>query len=104
MFASRLQNWILTFYSVAVVQNIMTTGLMSYRIWSSHRNSVAHATGTGLLPIVRILIESAALQLIAEIILLALYSRDINAQYILLECVTPIVVGFLTSFCRDSLQ
>lgn len=91
VFISRLQNWILTFYSVAVVQNIMTTGLMSYRIWLSHRSSAAYVTGKGLLPVARILIESAALQLIAEIILLALYSRDINAQYILLECVTPIV-------------
>ena len=49
--------------------------------------------GKGLLPIAQILVKSAVLQLIAEIILLALYSRNINAQYILLECVTPIVVG-----------
>ena len=46
-----------------------------------------------LLPIVRILIESAALQLFVEILLLALYSQKVDAQDILLELVTPAVVS-----------
>lgn len=46
----------------------------------------------GLLSVIRILIESAALQLIAELILLAFYSADMNAQFIMLEAITPLVV------------
>lgn len=81
-----------------MVQNIITTGLMAYRIWKSHRQSAEYTTGKGnLMPIFRILVESAALQLVVEIILLALYSSNINAQYILLECVAPIVVSMKTS-------
>jgi len=66
---------------------------MIYRIWATHRKSAAYNTShKRLLYVVRILVESAALQLIIEIVLLALYCADINAQYILLESVTSIVV------------
>jgi uncharacterized membrane protein len=92
VFIPALNNWIKTFYSIAVALNIITTGLMSYRIYMTHRNSSNYQVGKGrLISVMRILIESAALQLIIEIILLSLYCSDINAQYILLECVTPVV-------------
>ena len=67
---------------------------MIYRLWAAHRKSAAYDTSPKprLLYIARILVESAALQLIVEIVLLALYCQDINAQYILLESVTSIVV------------
>ncbi|KAJ7477160.1 hypothetical protein B0H11DRAFT_2234637 [Mycena galericulata] len=46
---------------------------------------------SNLMPVLRILVESAALYLFIEIILLSLYSVNYNAQYILLEIVTPTV-------------
>lgn len=92
VFNPRLNTWIKIFYSLAVVLNIITTGLMSYRIWTTHKRSAAYSTGQSrLIPVLRILVESAALQLIVEIVLLALYCQDINAQYILLESVASIV-------------
>ncbi len=67
---------------------------MAYKIWATDRLSASFRTQkSNLLPIVRILIESAALQLIVEILLLALYAANYNAQYILLEIVTPLVVS-----------
>ncbi|KAG5220570.1 vacuolar triacylglycerol lipase [Salix suchowensis] len=91
VFTNRLNSWIQAFYSIAVVQNVITTGLMAFRIWRTSMKSAKYKTENALLPIVRILIESAALQLLVEILLLALYSRSVNAQYILLELVTPTV-------------
>lgn len=93
VFSSRLDRWIKTFYSIAVILNIITTTLMAYRIWIAHKRSISYVQGKGqLLPILRILVESAALQLIVEIILLALYCSNINGQYIVLESVASIVV------------
>ncbi|KAF4588657.1 hypothetical protein EYR40_010210 [Pleurotus pulmonarius] len=92
VFTDRLNAWIQAFYSIAVVQNIITTSLMAFRIWRTSARSAQYKTGSYLLPVARILIESAALQLVVEILLLALYSRAVNAQYILLELVTPTVV------------
>ncbi len=68
---------------------------MAFRIWRTSTKSAKYKTENALLPIVRILIESAALQLVVEILLLALYSRSVNAQYILLELVTPTVVSLI---------
>ncbi|KAJ3891020.1 hypothetical protein GG344DRAFT_48182 [Lentinula edodes] len=86
VFDARLTTWIKIFYSLAVVLNIITTSLMSYRIWRTHQQSSTYVSSSSqLMPIMRILVESAALQLFVETVLLALYSNDINAQYILLE-------------------
>ncbi|KAL4255970.1 hypothetical protein AB1N83_011465 [Pleurotus pulmonarius] len=86
-----VKSWLEAFYSIAVVQNVMTTALMAFRIWRTSAKSAQYKTENALLPVVRILIESAALQLVVEIVLLVLYARDVNAQYILLELVTPTV-------------
>ncbi|KAG6826070.1 hypothetical protein H0H92_001231 [Tricholoma furcatifolium] len=94
VFSSQLDRWIKTFYSIAVVLNVITTGLMSWRIYTTHKKSSSYnaAKGKGhLLSVLHILIESAALQLIVETVLLALYASSINAQYILLESVASIV-------------
>ncbi|KAH9481029.1 hypothetical protein JR316_0005548 [Psilocybe cubensis] len=106
VFLPRLNTWIKIFYSMAVALNIITTGLMAWRIYSTHMKSANYNVGRGrLISILRILIESAALQLIVEIVLLALYCSDINAQYILLESVTSVVaITFNTITLRIKLD
>ncbi|KAJ7460860.1 hypothetical protein B0H11DRAFT_938401 [Mycena galericulata] len=92
VFDPRLTNWITTFYSVAVAQNIVTTGLMSLRLWQIEQKSARVRLGSGnFLPVLIILVESNALYLFIEILLLSLYAVNYNAQYILLEIVTPTV-------------
>ncbi|KAG9227899.1 hypothetical protein CCMSSC00406_0009733 [Pleurotus cornucopiae] len=92
IFAKPLSSWIYSFYSLAVAQNIITTSLLAFRPWRASMKSAKYKTEKNvLLPIVRILIESAALQLFVEILLLALYSQRVDAQDILLELVTPAV-------------
>lgn len=66
---------------------------MAFRIWNADRRTAKYRTTKGnLLPVLRILIESAAMQLAVEFVLLILYVANVNAQYILLELVTPLVV------------
>ncbi|KAF7794053.1 hypothetical protein EIP86_005181 [Pleurotus ostreatoroseus] len=93
VFDPRLTHWITTFYSISVVQSGMTTGLMAFRIWQTDRRSARYRTNKegNLMPILRILVESAAAQFVTELILLALYSANYTAQYLLLEPVTPLV-------------
>ncbi|KAF9487682.1 hypothetical protein BDN71DRAFT_1478503 [Pleurotus eryngii] len=106
IFDPRLKPWLEAFYSIAVVQNVITTTLMAFRIWRTSAQSVQYRTENALLPVVRILIESAPLQLVVEGVLLALYSKDANAQYVLMELVTPTVVSPDSSagcFCGGTL-
>ncbi|KAJ7135917.1 hypothetical protein C8R44DRAFT_769297 [Mycena epipterygia] len=91
IFDPRLLKFITLFYAIAVTQNIITTGLMSWRLWQGERRIGNHRLGEStLMPILRILVESAALYLLVEILLLATYAVDYNVQYIILETVTPI--------------
>jgi len=92
VFDHRLSHWILTFYSVAVVQSSITTGLMAWRIWQAEKRTAAYRTGRSpLRPVLWILIESASLLFVVETILLALYTANYNCQYLMLEPVTPLV-------------
>ncbi|KAG9227901.1 hypothetical protein PLEOSDRAFT_1107100 [Pleurotus ostreatus PC15] len=80
------------FYSFAVAQNIITTGLMAFRIWrTSSESAKYYKMENTLLPIVRVLIESAALQLIVEVLTLGLYAGGLNAVLLPQGLVTPIV-------------
>ncbi|KAJ7439066.1 hypothetical protein B0H11DRAFT_2103248 [Mycena galericulata] len=91
IFSPTLLKFITLFYAIAVTQNIITTGLMSWRLWQGERRIGGHRLGEStLMPILRILIESAALYLFVEILLLATYAVNYNVQYIILESVTPI--------------
>ncbi|KAF8199195.1 hypothetical protein K438DRAFT_1583380 [Mycena galopus ATCC 62051] len=90
IFAPRLTHWITVFYSVAVTQNVITTGLMALRLWTADRQSARIRIGGGLvLPVLRILLESAALYLFVEILLLALYSVNYNAQFMFVSVLYP---------------
>ncbi|THV06491.1 hypothetical protein K435DRAFT_960469 [Dendrothele bispora CBS 962.96] len=92
IFDGRLNSWIRSFFSIVVALNIITTGLMGYRLWSTHRKSSRYITERSkLIEVLRIFLESAALQLVTQIILLALYSVHNNAQNLLLESSVPIV-------------
>ncbi|CAL1712314.1 unnamed protein product [Somion occarium] len=92
VFATRVQPWTQTFYSVAIVQSALITGLMAFRVWQVERRSAKYRTSEGkLMPIIRLLMESAALLLVVEVILLGMYTANYNAQYILLELVAAIV-------------
>jgi len=98
VFDPRLMNWITTFYSIAVIQSGITTGLMAYRIWKAESRSAAYRTsGRSLRPILWILIESAALQFVVELVLLSLYAANYNCQYLMLEPVTPLIGITFTS-------
>ncbi|KAF7342573.1 hypothetical protein MSAN_02013900 [Mycena sanguinolenta] len=93
IFDPRLAHWITVFYSVAVAQNIITTGLMALRLWTIDKQSARIRVGgrSVFMPLLLILVESAALYLFVEVLLLALYAANYNAQYILLESITPVI-------------
>ncbi|KAH8106730.1 hypothetical protein BXZ70DRAFT_914849 [Cristinia sonorae] len=98
VFDGRLTSWVTTFYSVVVIQSGMSTGLMMYRIWQAEKRTSAYRTGRSpLRPILWILLESAALLVVVELVLLLLYSAQFNSQYLLLEPITPIVGITFTS-------
>ncbi|KAG7087520.1 hypothetical protein E1B28_013479 [Marasmius oreades] len=91
----QLINGIRTFYAVAVVQNILTTGLMIYAIYRNYRNTVGTNLktygGIRMTWLMRTMVEAAALQLLIEFLLLVLFLVGTNVQYIFLNAVVPVI-------------
>ncbi|KAI0072951.1 hypothetical protein K474DRAFT_1775067 [Panus rudis PR-1116 ss-1] len=106
VFNPRLKQWITIFFAIAVVQSALTTGLIAFRIWHVDRHSARYRMAeSSLMPVVWILVESASLQLLGEVILLILYLAHSNAQYILLEIVTPLVgITFTAMIIRITIR
>lgn len=95
IFSSSLVHWMNTIYAIAFVQNVMTTGLIAYRIWRQDKISeglVPHSLN--LMYVARIIIESASIYVINVLILIILYAIDSNGQFIAQEAIVPIVGEF----------
>ena len=76
-------HWMNTIYALAFVQNVITTGMIAYRLWRHDRT--AHILGvysagsrSSLLPIVRIVVESAMIYVLEVLVLIILYALDHN--------------------------
>ncbi|KAJ7682236.1 hypothetical protein DFH06DRAFT_290223 [Mycena polygramma] len=68
---------------------------MAWRIGATDGKASSYRVGqSNFMPILRILVESAAFYLVAELILLILYACNNNAQFIALEAITPVTVSF----------
>lgn len=84
-----------TFYPVNVAQSTITTGLIVYRIYTQHRQMRAAGLrqrgihGSSLLNLVRIIVESAAIFTIQQIVLLILLQIGSPAQSIFHVTVIP---------------
>jgi len=96
IFGPTLVHWMNTIYALALVQNTWTTGLIAWRIWRQERASAviglrSATSQSSLIPIVRIVIESAAIYVLELIVLIILYALNHNAQFILQEALVPTV-------------
>lgn len=99
IFSDTLVHWMSTIYAVAFVQNTLTSGLIAFRLWRHER--IANRIGgrsdstdgsqTSLMPVMRIIVESAGIYVVVVLILIILYAIDSNAQYIVQEAFVPIV-------------
>jgi len=92
VFDNPYRAWITTFYVLALVQIITSTSLIAYRLWDRERHISQYRASTfSFLPVMHIVIESAATYVLAQLVLVILYAIDDNAQYVVLESITPLI-------------
>ncbi|KAJ3537443.1 hypothetical protein NM688_g6687 [Phlebia brevispora] len=91
IFNSALAPWITSFNIITAGTNICATAFIAWNIWYvNHR--VSDLVGESKLsPVVLIVIESGAIYAFSLLLLTAFYVRDENAQFIVLDAVTPII-------------
>ncbi|TFK29635.1 hypothetical protein FA15DRAFT_731794 [Coprinopsis marcescibilis] len=74
-------------------QNVLTTGLITYKIWEQHRASrragIISSSGLTLLDVIRILTESASVYTTQMFILMILFAINHPAQIIVQHALVP---------------
>ena len=93
-------------YPLAFLQNVMTTGLITLKIWNQHRASTAtgvvdRSSKLSLSRIMRIIIESAMVYTVQLFILIILFFLQDNFQIIVQSAVVPSVGTSWQITCRD---
>lgn len=81
-------------YPLSLIQNIMTTGLIAFKVWIQHRRSAAsgvvnRGSRLSLLKVARIIVESATLYTIQLFVLIILHFRNDNFQFIVQSAIVP---------------
>lgn len=92
-----------TVYPSVFAQNVITTGLIAFKIWSQHRSSASNgvidaSSRLSLIRILRIIVESAAIYTVQLLILLILYPLQSAAQFIVQSAIIPSIGKTANSF------
>jgi len=90
VFITSAGHWVLTVFATTLTTNIIVTVLIAYRIWSIHR-PVKGIAQNSLMPVVQIILESAAIYTIVLILTLVGYLAKNNYQFITLDATSPAI-------------
>ncbi|KZP01901.1 hypothetical protein CALVIDRAFT_559688 [Calocera viscosa TUFC12733] len=85
LFASGIAAWATSFFSISLVQNLITTALIVFRIWRVNMAGVGQMGQNSLWPVIAIILESGTIYSATLLCLLATYVSGSFAQYICLD-------------------
>ncbi|KAJ6548752.1 hypothetical protein B0H19DRAFT_1031957 [Mycena capillaripes] len=93
IFDPAVWDWIAVFYSLALGQNTITTGLMTFRLWLVDRRSKAYNVGRSqFFSAMTLLVESVMLYFALQIVVLVAFLTKSNLELVLLGSI-PAIVG-----------
>ncbi|KAG2052716.1 hypothetical protein BDR06DRAFT_887387 [Suillus hirtellus] len=100
-FAAKIGHWVAAFLSSTLATNMLSTGLLAYRIWTIERKVSAVCTTKRKVPILRVLIDAAVLYSAAlgsSIICFGLWN---DGLYVMGDLIVPIIsITFYMIFIR----
>ncbi|KAG2106931.1 uncharacterized protein F5147DRAFT_636937 [Suillus discolor] len=105
VFGNQTGHWITAFLSLTLATNLLSSGLLAYRIWTIERNvSGAYATKNNM-PILRVLVDAALLYSAAFCASLVCFAISNNGFYVLGDLIVPIIsIAFYMVFIRVAIS
>jgi hypothetical protein len=104
-FEYKLSKWMKAYFALTTAANILATGLIAFRVWHVNRTLTNRRSRFQIWDASAILLESGALYSFTLIALMGTYGARSNAQYIVLDAVTPIIgIAFTTIIIRVGLR
>ncbi|KAG1778903.1 hypothetical protein EV702DRAFT_1217905 [Suillus placidus] len=92
IYAQVLAKWVTAFFALTIATNLLSSGILVYRIWSIGNNvSTARATKGSMMPVVRVLIDTAFLYSAVLFTALICFVLSNNGEVVVLDMVMPIV-------------
>ncbi|KIP06649.1 hypothetical protein PHLGIDRAFT_118788 [Phlebiopsis gigantea 11061_1 CR5-6] len=91
IFNSSIAPWISSFNVITAATNILATSLIAYSIWRVDKIVSRASPTTMLSPVMLLIIESGAVYAFALLLLTVFYTRDSNAQFIILDGISPLI-------------
>lgn len=105
IYAQVLANWVTAFFALTIATNLLSSGLLIYRIWSIESNvSTARTTKGPMMPLVRVLMDTAVLYSVVLFIALICFVCSNNGEVVVLDMVMPIIsIAFYMVLIRIAL-
>ncbi|KAG2132950.1 hypothetical protein DEU56DRAFT_421937 [Suillus clintonianus] len=93
IYTNQTEQWVMAFFTLTLSTNLISSGLLAYRIWTFERNlsAIRASTSGTLMHIVRVLVDAALLYSAALLPMLICFIRSNNAQYVIADMMTPII-------------
>ncbi|KAG1742638.1 uncharacterized protein EDB91DRAFT_1051674 [Suillus paluster] len=92
IFTEATRQWIEAFYALTLITNLLSSGLLAYRIWKIERNvSTTRATKATTTSILRVIMDAAILYSIALLSVLIGSLCSNNGAFIVIDMLTPII-------------
>ncbi|KAG1847109.1 hypothetical protein C8R48DRAFT_732023 [Suillus tomentosus] len=107
IFVKALAQWVTAFFASTIATNLLSSGLLAYRIWIIQRgvSGVNNTSRNTVMPIVRVLVDAAILYSAALLTALILFVSGNNGQDAVVDMAMPIMsIAFYMVLIRIALN
>lgn len=105
VFGNETGHWITAFLSLTLATNLLSSGLLAYRIWTIERNVSGAYTTNIKMPILRVLIDAALLYSAALCASQVCFALSNNGFYVMGDLIVPVIsIAFYMVFIRVSIS
>ncbi|KAG1896979.1 uncharacterized protein F5891DRAFT_562507 [Suillus fuscotomentosus] len=93
IFTQEFSRWIIAFFISTVVANVLSSGLIAYRIWAIEHKIATIRTSTKdtMMPIIHALVDAAVLYSVTLIAAFICFICSSNGDFVMMDLVMPII-------------
>ncbi|KAG2151537.1 hypothetical protein DEU56DRAFT_727923 [Suillus clintonianus] len=105
LFTNETGHWIVLFLAFTLATNVLSTGLLAYRIWMIERKVSAVRVTKGKMPILRVLIDAAILYFVALCTSIICFALSNIGLYVMGDLIIPTIsIAFYMVFIRIAIS
>ncbi|KIJ62326.1 hypothetical protein HYDPIDRAFT_94799 [Hydnomerulius pinastri MD-312] len=84
--------WITLFYGLTIITNLLSTGLLAYKLWTTDRRTASIRTSRShLRPILRVVLDAGMIYSVTLLAAFSCYLAESNGEFVVLDMISPII-------------